>query len=160
MSNSLSVYYLPVISFTANEFDQVALIGGGSGMYESSSFYIFPILIWISSSTPLYQFLDHALSDPSNRTKFTLVYANVSPSDILLRKELDTLQKEHPKTFDIVYIVDKPVEGWTGPTGHINKDLIKKHVASKDLGEKVKVFVCGKPNFDWVGDDRLISIYL
>jgi len=97
-----------------------------------------------SSSTPLYQFLDHALSDPSNRTKFTLIYANVSPSDILLRTELDTLQNKYPKTFDIVYVVDKPVQGWTGPTGHIDKDLIKKHVPSKDLGEKVKVFICGK----------------
>jgi len=119
----------PIIKFPykANEFEQVALIGGGSGI------------------TPLYQILDHALADPSNRTKFTLIYANISPSDILLRKELDALQKKHPKTFEIVYVLDKPVDGWTGPTGYINKGLIQKHVASKDLGEKVKVFVCGPP---------------
>jgi hypothetical protein len=115
-------------------------------MYLFSSFYIPQVLISISSSTPLYQFLDHALADPSNRTKFTLIYANLSPSDILLREELDALQKNHPKTFDIVYVVDKPVQGWSGPTGYINKDLIKKHVPSKDLGEKVKIFICGKPN--------------
>lgn len=97
-----------------------------------------------SSSTPLYQFLDHALSDPTNRTKFTLIYANISPSDILLREELDKLQQEHSETFDIIYVIDKSVEGWISPTGYVNEDLIKKHVASKDLGEKVKVFVCGK----------------
>jgi len=119
----------PILKFPykANEFDQVALIGGGSGI------------------TPLYQLLDHALSEPSNRTKFTLIYANVSPSDILIRKELDALQQQHPETFEIVYVIDKTVEGWIGATGYVNEDLIKKHVASKDLGEKVKVFVCGPP---------------
>jgi len=112
----------------------------------------------ISSSTPLYQFLDHALSDPSNHTKFTLIYANVSPSDILLRAELDKLQNKYPKTFDIVYVVDKPVQGWTGPTGHIDKALIEKHVPSKDLGEKLKVFICGKPPFQlwrWYADSYI-----
>jgi len=113
--------------YKSNEFEQVALIGGGSGI------------------TPLYQLLDHALPDPSNRTKFTLIYANISPTDILLRKELDALQKKYPNTFEIVYVVDKPVDGWAGPTGYINKDLIQKHVASKDLGEKVKIFICGPP---------------
>jgi cytochrome-b5 reductase len=119
----------PILKFPykANEFEQVALIGGGSGI------------------TPFYQLLDHALSDPSNRTKFTLLYANVSPSDIILRKELDALQKKHPKTFEIVYVVDKAADGWSGPTGYINKDLIQKHVASKDLGDKIKIFICGPP---------------
>ena len=32
-----------------------------------------------------------------------------------------------------------------GHVGYITADLIKKHVASPDLKEKVKVFVCGPP---------------
>ena len=57
-------------------------------------------------------------------------------------------------------MIDKPVEGWTGPTGYINKDLIQKYVASKDLGAKVKVFVCGKPiiRSAWVADTLLMAI--
>lgn len=30
-----------------------------------------------------------------------------------------------------------------GPTGFINADLVKKHIAPASLKEKVKVFVCG-----------------
>lgn len=103
----------------------------------------------------MYQLLDHALADAANRTKFTLIYANVSPSDILLHKELDALQKHHPKNLEIVYVVDKPVDGWTGSTGYINKDLIQKHVASKELGGKVKIFVCGKLIVCTGGDEML-----
>ncbi|KAG6881556.1 hypothetical protein C0992_000839, partial [Termitomyces sp. T32_za158] len=32
-----------------------------------------------------------------------------------------------------------------GPSGFINADIIKKHVAPASLGDKVKVFVCGPP---------------
>jgi cytochrome-b5 reductase len=30
-----------------------------------------------------------------------------------------------------------------GPSGFINADLVKKHVAPASLNEKVKVFICG-----------------
>jgi len=92
----------------------------------------------------LYQLLTHALSDPTNHTKFTLIYANTSPSDILLCKELDALKQKHPNTLNIVYLVDKPVKGWTGPTGYIDKQILQEHVGPKELGEKVKIFVCGE----------------
>ncbi|TFK68237.1 cytochrome-b5 reductase [Pluteus cervinus] len=113
--------------YQANEFDEVALIGGGSGI------------------TPLYQLLDHALADKSNKTKFTLLFSNVTEKDILLRDELDGLQKKHPEHFKLVYLLDKPEGKWDGPTGFINPDIIKKYVAPASLNDKVKVFVCGPP---------------
>jgi NAD(P)H-flavin reductase len=69
-----------------------------------------PVLV----STPLYQVISHALSDKSNKTKFTLLFSNVTEKDILLRDELDELRKQHPDTFDVVYLVDNPEKGWTG----------------------------------------------
>ncbi|TFK17691.1 cytochrome-b5 reductase [Coprinopsis marcescibilis] len=113
--------------YKANEFEEVALIGGGSGI------------------TPLYQVINHALADKNNKTKFKLLFANVTEQDILLREELDALAKKYPKTLDVVYILDKASEGWKGPTGYINADLIKEHVAPASLGDKVKVFICGPP---------------
>ncbi|KAG7452089.1 cytochrome-b5 reductase [Guyanagaster necrorhizus] len=118
---------IPKWPYKHNEFDEVTLIGGGSGI------------------TPLYQVISHALPDPANRTKFTLVYSNVTEADILLRPELDTLQKSYPNNLQVVYALDKPPAGWTGPTGFISKDLLKKYVAPASLNEKVKVFVCGPP---------------
>jgi cytochrome-b5 reductase len=102
------------------------LIGGGSGI------------------TPLYQLLNHALNDPTNRTRFTLLYANVSEADILLRDELAALQRAHPHTFKVVHTLDNPpVAGWSGASGYVSRDLLKAHVAPAAKGDKVKVFICG-----------------
>ena len=111
---------------TENEFEEVALIGGGSGI------------------TPLWQVVDHALSDPKNKTKFTLIFANVSEKDILMREQLDGLAKSHPDNFKVVYVLDKADGNWTGPTGYINSQLVKQYLPPADLKEKMKVFVCGR----------------
>lgn len=92
----------------------------------------------------MHQVLTHALADKSNKTKFTLIFANVTPKDILLREEFDSLKAKYPDTFDVVYTLDKPDANWNGATGFINKDLIQKHFAPASLGDKVKVYICGK----------------
>jgi ferredoxin-NADP reductase len=58
--------------------------------------------------------LTHALSDKSNKTKFTLLFSNLTEKDILLREKVDALKKQHPDTFDVVYLIDKPEKGWNG----------------------------------------------
>lgn len=64
--------------------------------------------------TPLYQLLTHALGSPSNKTRFTLLFSNVTEKDILLREELDALKRKYSDKFDLVYLVDKPSETWKG----------------------------------------------
>jgi cytochrome-b5 reductase len=119
----------PLLKFPyqANQFDEVVLIGGGAGI------------------TPLHQVLNHALSDKNNNTKFKLLYSNVTEKDILLREELEALQKKHPKHLQIVFALDNPSEGWKGPTGYISADLIKKHIGPPSLQDKIKIFICGPP---------------
>ncbi|KAF7783981.1 hypothetical protein Agabi119p4_146 [Agaricus bisporus var. burnettii] len=118
---------VPKFPLKENEFDEVALIGGGSGI------------------TPLYQILNHALKSPNNKTKFTLLFSNVTEKDILLREEFDALKEKHADKLDVVYLVDKPSTTWTGPSGFINAEVIKKHVGPAELKDKVKIFVCGPP---------------
>lgn len=67
------------------------------------------------------------------------------PSNAVLRKEWDALAASHPDRLTVVYSLDKPPKGWTGPTGYITPELVKKHaaVAAEAAGDKVKVFVCG-----------------
>ena len=67
-----------------------------------------------SGITPMYQILEQALKDKANKTKFTLIFANVTPKDILLKEEFDDLQKKHPETLKVVYTVDKPDAEWKG----------------------------------------------
>ncbi|KAJ7724215.1 cytochrome-b5 reductase [Mycena metata] len=112
--------------YKENEFDEVTLIGGGSGI------------------TPLYQVVNHALSSPLNTTKFKLLYSNVTEEDILLRGEIDALAKKHPQTFEVVYLLDKPKPDWTGPSGFINADVVKKYVAPPTK-ERTMVMICGPP---------------
>ncbi|KAL5640234.1 hypothetical protein ACGC1H_007491 [Rhizoctonia solani] len=110
-----------------NEFEEVALIAGGSGI------------------TPMYQVLTHALAQPEDKTKFKLLFGNVSPADILLKEEFEQLKAKHGDRFDIVYIVDKGDKNWTGLTGFITKDILKKEIAPASLGDKVMVYICGPP---------------
>ncbi|KAJ7687353.1 cytochrome-b5 reductase [Mycena rosella] len=112
--------------YRENEFDEVALIGGGSGI------------------TPLYQVISHALASPLNTTKFKLLFSNVTEEDILMREDIDALAKKHPKTLEVVYLLDQPKPDWTGPTGFINADVIKKYVAPPTK-ERTMVMVCGPP---------------
>lgn len=111
---------------TANEYEHVALIGGGSGI------------------TPLYQLLDNALRDPANKTRFTLLYANVSESDILLRDELAALEHAHPHALRVVHTLDNPSAGWAGAKGYISRELISAHVPPAERGDKIKVLICGE----------------
>ncbi|KIY50477.1 NADH-cytochrome b5 reductase [Fistulina hepatica ATCC 64428] len=121
------IHFSNWLAHTVNEFDEVALIGGGSGI------------------TPLYQVLQHVLPDKTNRTKFTLLFANVSEEDILMREVFDEMKTKYPDTFSVVYALDKPPKEWQGIAGYVSKADIQKHVAPPSLGDKVKVFVCGPP---------------
>ncbi|KAF7303105.1 NADH-cytochrome b5 reductase [Mycena kentingensis (nom. inval.)] len=117
----------PKLPYNENEFEKILLIGGGSGI------------------TPFYQILTHALASDTLKTKFTLLYGNITESDILLRAELDALAAQFPQNLKVVYLLDKPAQGWTGLTGFVTADLIKKHAASPAVGSKTKICVCGPP---------------
>jgi len=117
----------PKFPYQLNQFEEVALIGGGSGI------------------TPLYQILDYALPDKNNKTKFKLIFANVTEKDILLRERFDEFKKNYPDKFDVVYVIEKGDKSWKGDLGYVTKDMIKKHVAPASQGDKVKVFICGPP---------------
>lgn len=85
--------------------------------------------------------LIHALDNKENTTKFKLIYSNVSEKDILLRAELDALKAQNPETFEIVYLVDQPSEGWTAPTGYITASHIKENIGGPS--SNIKIFICG-----------------
>ncbi|EIN14232.1 cytochrome-b5 reductase [Punctularia strigosozonata HHB-11173 SS5] len=119
----------PLLKFPykMNEYDEIGMVAGGSGI------------------TPMYQVLQHALADPSNKTKFTLLFGNVEERDILLKEEFDKLKKKHPDTFEIIHVLGTPPEGWKGPSGFITKELMQKHFGGPEKQDKIKILVCGPP---------------
>lgn len=117
---------IPKYPWSPNKHSHIALISGGTGI------------------TPMYQLARAIFSNPEDKTKVTLVFANVTEEDILLKREFEELENTYPQRFRAFYVLDKPPKGWTGGKGFINKELLKT-VLPEPKTENIKVFVCGPP---------------
>ena len=115
---------LPKYPLGPNQHSHIGLIAGGTGI------------------TPMYQLCRQIFNNPSDTTKVTLVFGNISEEDILLKKEFDDLENTYPQRFRAFYVLDKPPEGWQGGKGFITKDLLKT-VLPEPKTEGIKMFVCG-----------------
>ncbi|KAF9970047.1 NADH-cytochrome b5 reductase [Actinomortierella ambigua] len=109
-----------------NKHEKLGLIAGGSGI------------------TPMFQVIQHLLKDKEDKTEISLIFANVTPDDIIMKDEIDALAKANPNRFKVTYLVDKAADGWKGPTGFVTKELIKEHMPDYNKGN-AKVMVCGPP---------------
>lgn len=117
---------IPKYKWETNKHEHIALIAGGTGI------------------TPMYQLCRAVFNNPSDTTKVSLVFGNLSEKDILLRKEFEQLEKDYPDRFRAFFVLDSPSDGWKGGKGHINTDLLKTVIPGPKDGN-VKVFVCGPP---------------
>ncbi|OXG11764.1 NADH-cytochrome b5 reductase 1 [Cryptococcus neoformans Tu401-1] len=118
--------------YTPNMAPHLVMIAGGTGI------------------TPMYQIIKSSLKSPGDKTKLSLIYANVQEDDILLKREIDELQAKSNGRFDVKYVLNNPPEGWTGGVGFITKEMIEEAmppsgVGSANHGEGHKVLMCGPP---------------
>ena len=93
--------------------------------------------------TPCYAVMAAILKDPNDMTTMSLIFANVSEQDILLRKEIDAFASEHPDRLKVYYVLGSPPEGWTQGKGHMTKDMMREHLFS--AGEETLGLMCGPP---------------
>ncbi|GAB4819014.1 hypothetical protein N2152v2_006060 [Parachlorella kessleri] len=102
----------------------VGLVAGGTGI------------------TPMLQVVEEALVQKLP-LDLTLIYANVSENDIMLKPRIDDLAKKH-KNFKVHYVVDKAnSKGWKGGVGYITSGMLQDHLPPP--GDKSLVLVCGPP---------------
>lgn len=110
--------------------------------------------------TPMLQLIRAIIKDPSDETQASLLFANQTEKDILLRDELDELAKKYPEKFKLWYTIDTSGDGWAYSTGHINADMISKHMFPPS--PETIVLMCGplpminfacNPNLDKLGYD-------
>lgn len=94
--------------------------------------------------TPMYQLIRAICEDPRDTTEVSLIYANRTEGDILLRKELETFARRYPKNLSIHYLLDQPPADWTYGTGYVTKDLMSERFPNPQE-EGVKVMLCGPP---------------
>ncbi|KAJ1964215.1 hypothetical protein GGI12_001568 [Dipsacomyces acuminosporus] len=113
--------------YRANALKEVGMVAGGSGI------------------TPMIQLIEQVLNDPNDKTKLTLIFANKSEADIILRSTLDEYAAKHPDQFKVHYVVDKATSAdWKGDTGFVTKELVKKYLPAASDGN-VLVSACGPP---------------
>ncbi len=94
--------------------------------------------------TPMLQVISAIFRDVSDTgTTISLLYANVTEGDILVREELEGFAQRYPSRFRISYTLDQPSDGWKGYTGFVNEQMIRESLPAP--GEGVHVLLCGPP---------------
>ncbi|KAG6428488.1 hypothetical protein SASPL_112740 [Salvia splendens] len=110
--------------YSPNMKKHIGMIAGGSGI------------------TPMLQVIDAILKNPDDNTQVSLIYANLTPDDILLKKKLDTLSASNPN-LKVFYTVDNPTKDWLGGQGFISKQMVVKGLPGPS--DDTLVLVCGPP---------------
>jgi NAD(P)H-flavin reductase len=93
--------------------------------------------------TPMFQILQQVASDLEDDLQITLLYANKSEGDILLRNALETFARARPKTIKIHYTLDAPPSNWKGFKGFVSKEMLSKTMPKP--GPDSMVLLCGPP---------------
>lgn len=86
----------------------------------------------------MLQVAEEVMRHPEDKTEVSLIFANTSPKDILLKDRLDKLAKDHDN-FSVYYVVDDAPNGWQGGTGYVDKPKIEEHCPSPGEGTLICV---------------------
>ncbi|KAI8444441.1 hypothetical protein BY996DRAFT_4600748 [Phakopsora pachyrhizi] len=108
---------------------KIGMIAGGTGI------------------TPMLQIIRASVKDKSDKTKISLIYANVNFEDILLKDELDQIKDHHSDRFSVYYVLNNPPEEWSGGVGFVTKEMIEEHLPSSSSPDPTatKILLCGPP---------------
>lgn len=94
----------------------------------------------------MFQALRKVLDNPEDKTRVSLIYANKTESDILMKKELDALASQHSDRFTTTYVVnDNKMADKSLEKGYVTKEILSKVLPAQLEGDDVKVLVCGPP---------------
>jgi ferredoxin-NADP reductase len=92
--------------------------------------------------TPLMSMLRH-MRDLRDDRFVTLIYANSEASQIVFRHELAEIEQGGAPRLQVVHVLSHPDEHWTGETGHIDQETIRKYCGDHFKGKTF--YVCGPP---------------
>lgn len=94
--------------YTPNMVRHFGMVAGGTGI------------------TPMLQIIRAIVRGRAegDKTEVDLIFANVTPEDILLKNDLDAVAKEDSR-IRVHYVLDKPPKDWTGGVGYVTGDMIK-----------------------------------
>jgi len=115
--------------YTPNLCKRIGMIAGGTGI------------------TPMLQIIrainrERPKNGGKDTTKVDLIFANVNPEDILLKDDLDALNRDDPD-FNVYYVLNNPPEKWDGGVGFVTADMIKSKLPPP--AADMKILICGPP---------------
>jgi cytochrome-b5 reductase len=93
--------------------------------------------------TPMYQILTAIARNPNDHTKVDLIFANVNPDDILMKKELEDIAATHDN-INVYFVLNNPPEDWIGGVGFVSVEILKKFCPAVPSND-TKLLICGPP---------------
>ncbi|KXG50568.1 Cytochrome b5 [Penicillium griseofulvum] len=106
--------------------------------------------------TPMYQLIRAICENDTDMTEVSLVYANRSESDILLRKELERFARLYPKNFKLWYMLDSAPEGWSYGSGYVDQTVLAEQLPAPS--PDTKVMLCGPPGMVNATKKNLVAL--
>lgn len=126
------------LKYTTGHCKHIGMVAGGTGI------------------TPMYSLIRAICEDPDDTTTISLVYANRTEDDIILRSELETFARRYPKNFKMWLMLDSPPAGWTGGSGFVTSDVMREKLPQP--GPDTKVMLCGPPGMIGAAKKGLVSL--
>eukprot|EP00242_Pyramimonas_sp_CCMP2087_P017306 CAMPEP_0198198808 /NCGR_PEP_ID=MMETSP1445-20131203/2185_1 /TAXON_ID=36898 /ORGANISM="Pyramimonas sp., Strain CCMP2087" /LENGTH=293 /DNA_ID=CAMNT_0043868449 /DNA_START=479 /DNA_END=1360 /DNA_ORIENTATION=- len=110
--------------YQANFKKQIGMVAGGTGI------------------APMLQVLEEILSNPEDKTKVSVLFANVTQEDILLKERIDALAATHSNV-KVTYVLDRPRSAWQGKSGFVTAEMLMDTMPPPSADSWI--LVCGPP---------------
>ncbi|GJN86675.1 hypothetical protein PLIIFM63780_010256 [Purpureocillium lilacinum] len=106
--------------------------------------------------TPMFQVIRAICEDDRDTTQVSLIYANRTEEDILLREELDAFARRYPRNLQVYYLLDQPPEKWQYGSGYVTRELMQEKLPAPGL--HTKMMLCGPPGMVNAAKKSLVSL--
>lgn len=106
--------------------------------------------------TPMFQLIRAICENDRDTTEVSLIYANRSEQDILLREQLDAYARKYPKNLKVHYLLDNPPEGWKFGSGFVTQEMMAEHFPAPS--DDTKVMLCGPPGMMAAAKKSLVNL--
>ena len=119
----------------------VSMIAGGTGITPMLQL-VRAVFRSVNETMAFHDFHRNLLNnrDPEDETCLSLLFANQTEEDILLRKELEEVQAEYPDRFKLWYTVDRPGDNWQYSSGFVSAEMIEKALFPPSGDNLVSIF--------------------
>lgn len=93
--------------------------------------------------TPMLQLMRQVFKDPDDESNCSLLFANQTENDILVREELEEVAHDNESRMKLWYTLDRPEEDWKYSKGFVTEEMLKEHMPPP--GPDTLILMCGPP---------------